>query len=148
MTRLVVRPNNAVFICLLILALFFGVMSFGNLLQLRHGFRLAPIIWAFVPLAIFAPILWLVRRGHSRSVKIFTEDGLTRNDGYRFSWSELESVIEQIRRFNRPVDVLWRVEIHFKNGGCAWLIPNKIANRAEVLAYVAALPCEHKTVRV
>jgi hypothetical protein len=82
-------------------------------------------------------------------VKIFAEDGLTRNDGYRFSWSELESVIEQVHRSaNRPVDVLWRVEIHFGNGDCAWLIPNKISNRAEVLAYVAALPCEHKTVRV
>jgi hypothetical protein len=149
MSRLVVKSNNTVFICLLILVLFFGVLSLGNLLQLRHGFRLAPLIWAFLPIALFAPILWLVRRGHSRSVKIFTEDGLTRNDGYRFSWAELETVIEQIHRSpSRPVDVLWRVEIHFKSGDCAWLIPNKISNRAEVLAYVAALPCEHKTVRV
>ena len=148
MTRLVVRPNNTAFICLVILAALFGLLCLGNLSQLRHGFRLAPLLWAIVPVAIFAPVLWLARRGHSRSVKIFTEDGLTRNDGYRFAWADLDCVIEQIHRFNRPVDVLWRVEIHFKNGQCAWLIPNKIANRAEVLAYVAALPCEHKTVRV
>jgi len=148
MSRLPVKANNTAFICLLILALFFGLLSLGNLLQLRHGFRLAPIIWAFVPLAAFMPVLWLVRRGHSRSVKIFTEDGLTRNDGSRFSWSELESVIQQIHRFRNRREVLWRVEIHFNNGGCAWLIPNKVSNRAEVFAYVAALPCEHKTIRV
>jgi hypothetical protein len=149
MSRLAVKSNNTVFICLLLLALIFGALALGNLLQLRHGFRLAPLIWAVLPIALFLPILWLVRRGHSNSVKIFTEDGLTRNDGYRFSWSELDCVIEQLHRLpNRPADMLWRVEIHFRNGGCAWLIPNKISNRAAVLAYVAALPCEHKTVRV
>ena len=37
---------------------------------------------------------------------------------------------------------------HLLNGSCAWLIPNKIANYEEVAAYVAALPCEHRTVRV
>lgn len=148
MTRLAVRPNNTVFICLLVLVAFFGLLSLGNLLQLRHGFRLTPIVWAFLPIAMFAPILWLVRRGHARSVKVFTEDGLVRNDGVRFSWSELDCVIEQLHRFQNRPDVLWRVEIHFKSGDCAWLIPNKIANRAEVLSYVAALPCEHKTVQV
>lgn len=57
-------------------------------------------------------------------------------------------IIRAFHRFRSSQDVLWRVEIHFKSGGSAWLIPNKISNRAEVLADVAALPCEHKTVRV
>ena len=148
MTRLVVRHNKTVLVCLIILAVLFTPLFFGPIVQLRHGFRFDRIIWAALPILIFSLVFWFARRGHSRSVKIFTEDGLTRNDGYRFSWAEIESVVEQIHRFNRPVDVLWRVEIHFKNGGCAWVIPNKISNRAEVLAYVAALPCEHKTVRV
>ena len=148
MSRLTVKTDNTAFVCLLILALLFGLLSLANLLQLRHGFRLAPLIWALLPVALFTPVLWLVRRGHSRSVKIFTEDGLTRNDGYRLSWSELECVVDQLHRFRNNQEVLWRIEIHFKNGSCAWLIPNKISNRAEVLDYVAALPCEHKTVRV
>ena len=148
MTRLLVKANKTVFICLLFLVLFFGLLSLGNLLQLRHGFRLAPLIWAIMPITLLTPVLCLVWRGHSRSVKIFTEDGLTRNDGYRFSWSELDYVVEQLHRFRNRNDVLWRIEIHFKSGQCAWLIPNKISNRAEVLAYVTALPCEHRTVQV
>ena len=148
MTRLPVKANKTVFVCLLVLVLFFGLLSLGNLLQLRHGFRLAPLIWAIMPIALLTPVLYLVWRGHSRSVKIFTEDGLTRNDGYRFSWSDLDCVIMQLHRVRNRGDVLWRIEIHFKGGQCAWLIPNKISNRAEVLACVAALPCEHKTVQV
>ena len=143
-----VKANQTVFVCLLFLLLFFGLLSLGNLLQLRHGFRLAPLIWAITPIALLSPVLYLVWRGHSRSVKIFTEDGVTRNDGYRFSWSELDCVIMQLHRVRNRGDVLWRIEIHFKNGGNAWLIPNKIANYADVAAYVTALPCEHKTVRV
>jgi hypothetical protein len=59
-------------------------------------------------------------------------------------------VIDQIHRNPRAGfgDRLRRTEIHFKNGQCAWLIPSKIANGSEVERYVAALPCEHKTVRV
>jgi hypothetical protein len=148
MTKLAVKPNRTTFICLILLALFFVPLSLGNFWQLRHGFRFGPILWGLLPVLLLAPIIWLTRRGHSRSVKVFTEDGLTRNDGHRFFWFDLESVIEQLHRFRNTPDVLWRVEIHFKNGGCAWLIPNKISNRAEVLAYVGALPCEHKTVRV
>jgi hypothetical protein len=151
MSRLVVRSNQSTFVCLVILGLIFIPLSLGNFWQLRHGFRLSHILWG-LPVLLFAPVLYLVRRGHSRSVKEFAEDGLTRNDGYRFSWADLDCVIDQIHRQNRRVlssyDMLWRTEIHFKNGGCAWLIPNKIANYAAVSAYTAALPCEHKTVRV
>jgi hypothetical protein len=148
MTKLVVRPNRTVLICLTILAIIFVPLFLGPILQLKQGFRFDRVLWAALPVVMFGVPFWLARRGHSRSVKIFTEDGLTRNDGYRFSWSELDCVIEQLHRFRNRVEVLWRVEIHFKNGDCAWLIPNKIANRDEVLVYVAALPCEHKTVRV
>lgn len=147
MTRLVVRSNKTVVICLAILAIFFIPFFLGPIIQLKHGFRFDRILWAAVPVVMFSVLFWLVRRGHARSVKEFTEDGLTRNDGYRFSWSDLDCVIDQIHRRHHR-DMLWRTEIHFKNGDCAWLIPNKIANYAEVSAYVAVLPCEHKTVRV
>ena len=148
MTKLAVKTNKTTFICLILLALFFVPLSLGNFWQLRHGFRFGPILWGLLPVLLFAPLIWLTRRGHSRSVKLFTEDGLTRNDGYRFSWADLDHVIVQIHRHRSGYDIHWRTEIHFKNGQCAWLIPNKISNRAEVLAYVDALPCEHKTVRV
>lgn len=149
MTRLVVRSNKTAIICLAILAIFFIPLFLGPIVQLKHGFRLDRIIWAAVPVLMFSAVFWLVRRGHSRSVREFTEDGLTRNDGYRFSWSELDYVVDQIHRHPRSArDVLWRTEIHFKNRGCVWLLPNKIANYAEVSSYVAALPCEHRQVRV
>jgi len=149
MTKLVIRPNRTVLICLTILAVIFVPLFLGPILQLKHGFRFDHVLWAALPVAMFAAVVWLVRRGHSRSVKIFTEEGLTRNDGCRFSWSELDCIIEQLHRHPRFArDALWRIEIHFKNGGCAWLIPNKIANYDAVSAYVASLPCEHKTVHV
>jgi hypothetical protein len=146
---LVVRSNKTVVVCLAILAVFFIPLFLGPIVQLKHGFRLDRMIWAALPVLMFSVVFWFVRRGQSRSVREFTEDGLTRNDGYRFSWSELDCVIDQIHRHPRLAgDVLWRTEIRFKNGDCAWLIPNKIANSAEVSAYVAALPCEHRQVRV
>lgn len=150
MARLVVRSNQSAFVSLVILALIFVPLSLGNFWQLRHGFRLSPVLWGLLPVLLFAPVLYLARRGHSRSVKIFTEDGLTRNDGCRFSWADLDFVIDQIHRNPRAGygDRLWRTEIHFKDGQCAWLIPSRIANRPEVERYVAALLCEHKTVRV
>ena len=149
MSRLKVKPNRTMFICAVILAIFFIPFFLGPIVQLKYGFRFDRIIWAALPVVMFSVLFWVVRRGHARSVKEFTEDGLTRNDGWRFSWSELDSVLDQIhRRTGSSDDMLWRTEIHFKNGDCAWLIPNKIANYPEVSAYVDALPCEHKTVRV
>lgn len=124
-------------------------MSLGSLIQLKHGFKIERIIWTLVPLLLFSPVLWLARRGHARSVKVFTEDGLTRNDGLRFSWTDLSGVVDQIhRRRGSSIDFVWRTEIQFTNGQCAWLIPSKIANFRDVRQYVEALPCEHKEVRV
>jgi hypothetical protein len=148
-TRLVVRPNQTILICLIVLAVIFIPMFLGPIAQLRHGFRFDRIIWAAVPVVALSIVFSTARRGHSRSVKIFTEDGLTRTDGYRFSWSELDYVVDQFHRRSGSSRLFhWRTEIHFQNGQCAWLIPNKIANFKEVSAYVAALPCEHKTVQV
>jgi hypothetical protein len=82
-------------------------------------------------------------------VKIFTDEGLTRNDGHRFSWVDLNCVVDQIhRRRGSNLDFVWRTEIQFTNGRCAWSIPSKVANFREVRQYVDALPCEHKEVRV
>jgi hypothetical protein len=149
MDRLEVKPNKVVLVCVILLGLFCIPMVLGNLSQLRHGFRIGPIVWAFVALSIFSLPLLLVRRGLGRSVKIFTEDGLTRNDGIRFSWADLSGVVVQYRRqAGSSLEYHWRTEIHFANGQCAWVIPNKVANFKEVMAYLNALPCDHKEVRV
>jgi hypothetical protein len=149
MNRLEVKTSKVTLVCLILLGLFFGLMSLANLFQLKHGFKIERIIWALVPLLVFSPVLWLVRRGHARSVKVFTEEGLTRNDGYRFSWADLSGVIHQIRRNPTTcTDRLWRTELHFNNNQSAWLIPSKIKNRKEVRDYVDALPCPHKEVAV
>jgi hypothetical protein len=100
-------------------------------------------------LVLLGAVLWIVRKGHLRSVKCFTEEGLTRHDGRRFAWADLGGVVDQMhRRRGMSGDLLWRTEIQFKDGESAWLIPRKIANYSEVRAYVDRLPCEHTTKRV
>ena len=149
MNRLEVKTSKVALVCGLLLGLFFIPFSLASLLQLKHGFKIGPIIWAVVMLSLFGAVMWLARRGHSRSVKVLTEDGLTRNDGLRFSWADLSCVVDQIhRRTGSHIEFLWRIEVQFKNGQCAWLLPNQVANLQEVRDYLNALPCEHKEVRV
>jgi hypothetical protein len=98
-------------------------------------------------LALYGAVVWLVRRGHGRSVKSFSDLGLVRNDGRTFAWAELSRVVNQVR-FRANIKVIWRTEIHFKNGESAWLIPAKVSNYHEVSEYVRNLPCEQTEVRV
>jgi hypothetical protein len=94
---------------------------------------------------MFGVIVWLVRRGHKRSVRSFSEGGLVRNDGQSFAWADLSRVVDRIRvRYCRKY--LWRTEIQFSNGESAWLIPSKVSNYGEVAALVCGLPCEHTEV--
>jgi len=149
MNRLEVKTSKVTLICAILLGLFCILMAAGNLSQLKYGFKIGPIIWALLALSIFLGLILLVRRGHSRSVKVFTEDGLTRNDGVRFSWTDLSCVVDQIhQKAGSSIDYVWRTEIQFTNGQCAWFIPSKVANSREVRQYIDALPCEHKEVRV
>jgi len=99
-------------------------------------------------LLIFGVVLWLFRRAYVRSVKYFSNEGLVRNDGRKFSWTELSRVVDKIK-INRVTAVksLWRTEIEFKDGQSAWLLPMKIANYAEVYDLVRKLPCEHTEVK-
>jgi len=81
-----------------------------------------------------AAIPLLVYRGYRKSVTLFMEDGLTRHDGQKFLWSELESVTERIARRGGS-ERLWRIDFRFKNGG-AWVIPGEVANFNEVSCYI------------
>jgi hypothetical protein len=149
MNRLEVKTSKVTLICAILLGLFCIPMAAGNLSRLKYGLKIGPIIWALVSLSIFVVVLWLARRGHARSVKVFTEEGLTRNDGVRFSWADLSCVVDQIhRKAGSSIDFVWRIEVQFNNGQYAWLITSKVANFREVRQYVDALPCEHKEVRV
>ena len=150
MNRLEVRTSKVTFVCAVLLALILVPLILGTLRQgMSRGFPAGPLLLGLAMVALCGAIFWFVRRGHLKSVKCFTADGLTRNDGLRFAWADLSCVVDQLHsKRGMTGDFLWRTEIQFKDGESAWLIPGKIANFREVNDYVARLPCEHKTVRV
>ncbi|MEP6902498.1 MAG: hypothetical protein ABJA66_12155 [Actinomycetota bacterium] len=47
--------------------------------------------------ALFGGIVLINLRAHFKSVKYFSNDGIMRNDGRNFAWSELHRVITQTR---------------------------------------------------
>ena len=151
MNRLDVKTSKLQLILAILLGLFFvplGLMMIVN--GLLKGLEVVPLALGFMLLIAFVVVVWLVRRGSAMSVKYFSEEGLTRNDGRSFAWPELEQVVNQIRITSTAnnTKALWRTEIQFKNGESAWLLPMKVVNYAEVSEYVRNLPCEHAEVKV
>ncbi|HEU4562540.1 MAG TPA: hypothetical protein VFS20_32215 [Longimicrobium sp.] len=114
-----------------VLSLVMGVSS-GNAVQLGIGVMM---------LAVYGGVVALMRRGRSRSVKYFSDQGLERNDGRFLPWTELERVVHQIRTVANEKR-LWRTEIHFRNGDAAWVLPMRVQNFGEVSSFVRHLPCE------
>jgi hypothetical protein len=84
---------------LILFSLINGVIYGLKIMQLGIGLML---------LITFAGIFWLVRRGHSKSVKYFSDEGLTRNDGRSFAWTDLSGVVYQ----NRIVSIAHKVKIN------------------------------------
>ena len=150
MNRLEVKTSKVNLVCAVLLGLIIVPLALGNIFHaISKGRLVAPLLIGVLLLALLGVVFWIARRGHLRSVKFFTEEGLTRNDGRTFAWTELSRVVDQLhRRRGMSGDFLWRTEIQFKDGESAWLIPRKIANYKEVSAYVDSLPCEHTTKRV
>lgn len=148
MKRLEVKADNLQFIMVILLGLFFLPLGVFTLISgLTKGFAPARAGIGLMALALYGAVVWLVRRGHGRSVKTFSESGLVRNDGRSFAWADLSRVVDQVRfRPNRKF--IWRTEIQFKDGESAWLIPAKVSNYREVSEYVRSLPCEQTEVRV
>jgi len=119
-----------------------GVLSLAS--GVTRGMAVVPIMLGLLMLAMFGLVVWLVRRGGARSVRYFSEDGLQRGDGRWLPWTELERVVYQLRvRPGTSSKDLWRIEIWFRNGESAWLLPLRVRNRDEVGGLVASLPCEH-----
>ena len=151
MNRLEVKVDNLPFIMVIFLGLLFLPLGLFNLVSgLTKGFSLARSGIGLSVLMLYGVVIWMVRRGHRRSVKHFSGSGLERNDGRSFAWRDLTRVVNQVRfRPQAPnTKVLWRTEIQFKDGESAWLIPNKVKNFREVREYVENLPCEHTEVKV
>lgn len=149
MQRLQVKTSKLHFILVILLGLFF--VPLGSMIVINgllKGRVLAPLVIGTFSLGGYALVVWAVRRGHGRSVRSFSEEGLLRNDGRQFLWTDLSRVVNQIRinpKFHTRG--IWRTEIHFRNGECAWVIPLKVSNYREVSEYVRRLPCEHTETR-
>ncbi|HEX8733792.1 MAG TPA: hypothetical protein VF721_00580 [Pyrinomonadaceae bacterium] len=150
MEKLEVKTGKFHFILIALLGLFLVPLSLFNLINgLSRGFKLAPFGIGLVMLAIFALVVWLMVRAYRKTVKYFTNEGLTLNSGRQMAWTDLSRVVNQIRvKPGTNIKMLWRTEIQFKNGETAWLIPGKVANFQEVSAFVSTLPCEQTEVKV
>jgi hypothetical protein len=126
-------------------------MGLVNLLSgLLKGFNIVPFGIGLMCLILFGVVVWLILRGHGKSVKYFSDEGLVRNDGRGFAWTDLSRVVNQFRitSLAHQTKTIWRTEIQFRNGESAWLIPTKINNYREVNEFVRKLPCEHTEFRV
>ncbi|MGB8508979.1 MAG: hypothetical protein WCD76_11275 [Pyrinomonadaceae bacterium] len=149
--RLAVKTLNRQFVSLILLAII--MVPLGSLLfisELAKGSKLAPamLLIGLTTLIMFGVVVWLFRRGYLKSVKYFSDAGLVCNDGKSFAWTDLSRVVDRTRH-NRATNFkgIWRIEIQFKNGESAWLLPTKISNFSEVHDLVRSLPCEHTEVR-
>lgn len=141
MNQLQVKASRLPLVMVIVLGLFFVPMA----LALLDGFRFAQSAIGLTCLVLYGIVVWLVRRGHKKSVRRFTEEGLVRNDGRSYDWADLSNVVEKVRvRHGRKY--VWRTEIHFTNGESAWLIPSKVNNYAEAAALVGSLRCAHTEV--
>lgn len=151
MKRLEVKASKTTFVLAILLGLFFIPMGLVSLLNgLLNGFNIVPLGIGLMCLMLFGVVVWLILRGHGKSVKYFSDEGLVRNDGRSFAWADLSRVVEQFRITSAAHNTksIWRTEIQFRNGESAWLIPTKISNYREVSEFVRNLPCEHTQVRV
>jgi hypothetical protein len=138
-----VKTGKLQFVLIVLLGLFFVPAGFGFLISgVLKGFSIVPIVLGVLMLLLYGVVFWLVLRGYRKSVRQFTNEGLTRNDGRQFQWANLSRVVDKIRLV-RGRQSIWRTEIQFKDGDAAWLIPMKVGNYGEVRALVDNLPCEH-----
>lgn len=148
MNDLKVQKSKTQRVLFVLLALFFVPMGLLVAVDGAKRGRYAFVGLGLAMLVLISVISWVVRRAEGRSVDQFTSSGLRRNDGRELAWADLEGVVHQIRvRPGTNLRSLWRTEIRFAGGEAAWILPLKVANYAEVAAYVAALPCPHTEVR-
>ncbi len=140
-----VKNAKSPLIVIVLLGIFF--VSMGLMLSVSafsSDSAIVPLIIGLLCFGFYAAVLLLFIKGYRKSVRHFTGDGLTRNDGRKLAWTKLDRVVNRTAhnpRTNRLV--LRRCEIHFNNGEEAWILPPKVANFQEVIEYADKLPCEH-----
>jgi hypothetical protein len=142
MRRLEVKERRVQSVLLLVVGFWFGTA--GAWMLIDGSLRLNPmsLLVGTACMAMVGFFVWLQRRT-AKSVSCFLDDGLVCRNGRRLAWAGLVRVVTQVHD-----DAIWRIEIHFKNGESAWLIPLSIVNFDEVRALVDELPCEHTKVAV
>lgn len=151
MNQLDVKKSKSSLILTGLLGLILVPLGLVNLIMgLSNGFQMVQFGLGLMILITYIAVVLLILRAQGKSVKHFSDDGVTRNDGRSFSWADLSRVVNQIRITSTAhgTKSLWRTEIQFKNGESAWLLPTKISNWDEVNNFVNNLPCEHTEVRV
>jgi len=150
MEQLVVKTSKFPYVLIVLLGLFFVPFGVGLLIAgVVRGGDVGSLGIGFLLLLTFTGIVLLMRRGHRKSVKYFSPEGLVRNDGHSFKWSELNRVVNKVRITNMTTNskALWRTEIQFKNGESARVIPTKVSNYGEVGEFINSLLCEHTEAR-
>lgn len=150
MNQLYVQKSKSSLVLTVLLGLVLLPLSLGSLFMgLANGFRVVQFGLGLMILIVYAAVILIMRRADAKSVKYFSDAGVTRNDGRSFSWSDLNRVVNQIRIVSMAhgTKSLWRTEIQFKNGESAWLIPGKISNFNEIVDFVNKLPCDHVEVK-
>src|SRR5919107_533175 len=98
MNQLEVKADNLQFIMVILLGLFILPLGLFSVVRgLEKGLAPARLGIGLTTLALYGAVVWLVRRGHGRSVKSFSDSGLVRNDGRSFAWADLSRVVKQVR---------------------------------------------------
>jgi hypothetical protein len=86
MNQLDVKTSKLQFIPAALLGLFFIPAGLGLLISvIIGGVKVVPLTLGFLLPAMFGVILCMVLRGYRKSVRHFTDDDLTRNDGRQFA---------------------------------------------------------------
>lgn len=150
MAAIEIKYSKVPMAALAILALIFVPMGLGLFYSgITRGFAPMPLIIGSFSLFVFSLVAVMVFRSYFKSAKRLDDRGLKRGDGRELLWTDLSKVIHQIH-YNRSIqrDILWRTEIHFRDGQVAWLIPTKVANWAEAAGFVAGLNCPKEEIRV
>lgn len=136
--RLVVLYNRTANIAAIILYIIMVCLSL--LLLITSGGRPQSLLIVFFNLSILAIIIIYRIAAKRRSVVSFDVQGITCADGRQLLWTNFKGKHIRLRRTQSGFQRLWRIEFIFSEGGEAWLIPLRLKNYEEVLAYVKVLP--------
>lgn len=134
-----------------VVSLFFMMLALLLMVMALIEFNPLILVGAFLFLILMSSLPVMLIREHLKSVKYFTNEGLVRNDGKHFNWTDLYQVVFQIKQFanKRYMSLpqvgggsLHRIEIQFRDGSTAWLTSMRVVNFDEVFRFIHSLPGE------